>query len=295
MKWKDNLEAYIKQLTDWMVNESWTDSVALPVEERACMTRKKRVLHERNAVLVNTNVEARVLRHEELSDERCQVDYNVHFSHLIKHGFDFYVEEWIQERRAFFQENEMMEDFCLYPEGTLKEATKIEREGKALEGTKGVYDRLAAVRYAETWWNEANPAFRNFDVNCTNYISQCIYAGGIPMAHTNSRSKGWWFTQDNWSYSWTVANAMRWYLSGGEGILQAREVTSAQHLLPGDVICYDFDGDGTWEHTAIVTGKDSAGEPLVNAHSVNCRMRYWRYEDSTAYTPNIKYKFFHLL
>jgi hypothetical protein len=40
-----------------------------------------------------------------------------------------------------------------------------------------------------------------------------------------------------------------------------------------------------------VTGKDASGMPLVNAHTYNSRMRYWAYEDSTAYTPNIKYKF----
>ena len=34
------------------------------------------------------------------------------------------------------------------------------------------------------------------------------------------------------------------------------------------------------------------GMPLVNAHTYNSRMRYWAYEDSSAYTPNIKYKFF---
>ena len=32
--------------------------------------------------------------------------------------------------------------------------------------------------------------------------------------------------------------------------------------------------------------------PLVNAHTFNSRMRYWNYEDSTAYTPNMKYRFF---
>lgn len=35
--------------------------------------------------------------------------------------------------------------------------------------------------------------------------------------------------------------------------------------------------------------------PLVNAQTYDSRMRYWSYEDSTAYTPSIRYTFFHIL
>ena len=67
------------------------------------------------------------------------------------------------------------------------------------------------------------------------------------------------------------------------------------YLMLGDIICYDFEGDGRFNHNTIVTGKDEYGNPLVNAHTTNSRMRYWNYEDSTAYTPNIQYKFFHII
>lgn len=106
-----------------------------------------------------------------------------------------------------------------------------------------------------------------------------------------NRGKGWWMRSGNWSYSWTVANSMRWYLPSSNSGLRAEEVSSPDQLLIGDVICYDFQGDGRFDHTTIVTGKDASGMPLVNAHTYNSRMRYWAYEDSTAYTPNIKYKF----
>lgn len=107
-----------------------------------------------------------------------------------------------------------------------------------------------------------------------------------------NRSNGWWMQNNNWSFSWTVANAMRWYLPASKFGLRAREVSSAEQLKLGDVICYDFQGDGRFDHTTIVTGHDANGMPLVNAHTYNSRMRYWAYEDSTAYTPNIKYRFF---
>jgi hypothetical protein len=55
------------------------------------------------------------------------------------------------------------------------------------------YRREAVVAYAERWWNEPNNAYENFDVNCTNYVSQCIFAGGMPMHYTGRRESGWWY------------------------------------------------------------------------------------------------------
>ena len=69
---------------------------------------------------------------------------------------------------------------------------------------------------------------------------------------------------------------------------------SAEELSAGDVICYDFEGDGRFYHSTFVVAKDAEGMPLVNAHTENSRHRYWSYEDSTALTPNIKYKFFQI-
>lgn len=106
-----------------------------------------------------------------------------------------------------------------------------------------------------------------------------------------NRTKGWWMQNNNWSYSWSVAHALRWYLPRAKSGLRAVEVKSPEELLLGDVICYDFEGDGRINHTTIVTAKDAHGMPLVNAHTANSRMRYWDYEDSTAYTPNIQYTF----
>ena len=87
---------------------------------------------------------------------------------------------------------------------------------------------------------------------------------------------------------------MRWYLSGARYGVKGKVVERASDLLLGDVICYDFEGDGRWNHTTIVVAKDENGEPLVNAHTSNSYHRYWGYEDSTAYTPQIQYKFFRI-
>jgi len=159
-----------------------------------------------------------------------------------------------------------------------------------------VYNRIEAVRYAELWWNDYNPKFHRFEDDCTNYVSQCLYAGGIPMEFSYSRSKGWWYRggENGWSYSWTVANSFKHYLETG-GHIRVQKVERPENLTIGDVICYDFDGDGKWQHNTIVVRKDGQGMPLVNAHTTNSRNRYWDYRNSTAYTPNIQYAFFHIM
>jgi hypothetical protein len=155
------------------------------------------------------------------------------------------------------------------------------------------YDRLQAVQYAALWWNGFNPLFRSFDNDCTNFISQCLLAGNMPMEYTGRRDAGWWYRGPNedWSFSWTVAHSLRWYLDTSK-----RGVTrnSARELELGDIISYDFDGDGVWQHNTIVVGYDPQGEPLVAAHTLPSWGRPWRYADSPVYTPRTRYLFWHI-
>lgn len=159
------------------------------------------------------------------------------------------------------------------------------------------YDRAAAAVYAEKWWNSHNPAFRVFPVDCSNYVSQCLLAGGFPMVGGNRRDQGWWYrgsggAKDLWSFSWAVAHSLRWFLAGSP---LACAVSSAGELQLGDVISYDFTGDGRWEHSTVVTAISRSGEPLVNAHTANSRARHWAYRDSPAFTPEIRYSFWHII
>lgn len=158
-----------------------------------------------------------------------------------------------------------------------------------------MYDRKKAVQYAEKWWDSYNPQFPQFTVDCTNYVSQCLLAGGAPMWGEPNRARGWWYNSENWSYSWSVAHSLYWYLKGSTRGLQALEVFDVKELYPGDVICYDFKGDNRWDHTTIITGKNAAGMPLVNAHTDNSRHRYWTYTDSAAWTTETAYTFFHII
>jgi hypothetical protein len=152
---------------------------------------------------------------------------------------------------------------------------------------------VQAVQYAARWWSSYNPVFRAFRDDCTNFISQCLFAGGWPMEGTGRRDKGWWYQGPNeqWSFSWAVAHSLRLYL---ETSGRAEQRQAARDLELGDVICYDFDGDGVYQHNVIVVGFDPDGEPLVAAHAFPAWGRPWRYTDSPAFTPRTKYLFWHI-
>ncbi|SEU29105.1 Putative amidase domain-containing protein [Paenibacillus sp. NFR01] len=172
---------------------------------------------------------------------------------------------------------------------------------RAVGGFREVrYNREEAVAYADRWWKEGNPEFEIFEVDCTNYVSQCLFAGGAPINYTGKRETGWWYkgyngAQEWWSYSWAVSDSLERYLSGSRGTgLRAEAVQRPEQLMLGDVIQYDWDGNGHFQHSTIVTAFDAGGLPLVNARTVSSRHRFWDYRDSYAWTDRTAYRFFHI-
>lgn len=258
--------------------------------------RKLQLLSKRHAELVRVKGEGRSYRAVETDQDHTEIEYELYLTYVIKQKGKIFIEEEEQPYRSLFYKGELIVNEPVIESQVHDKPSQIEviSEKREREEDRFGYDRLKAVKYAERWWNSYNPEYRKFEVDCTNYISQCLRAGGAPMWGAPTRSKGWWYQDNNWSFSWAVAHSFRWYLSGSTKGLKGREVESATDLLLGDVICYDFEGDEKWNHTTIVVAKDANGEPLVNAHTYNSRQRYWSYEDSTAYTPNCKYKFFRI-
>jgi hypothetical protein len=56
------------------------------------------------------------------------------------------------------------------------------------------YNRESAVAYAEKWAYKRNPRYGNFDGmggDCTNFISQCVFAGSGVMNFTPVT--GWYY------------------------------------------------------------------------------------------------------
>ncbi|WP_233254178.1 amidase domain-containing protein [Salipaludibacillus keqinensis] len=280
-------------------------SVFIREEDINAFHRKVEELDHREAKVVKNNVEVLIINHEQFSS-RSTLNYMIMIEQLIKQRTKVYLETQYQRRKAVFEHGKLIDDYLIDPDGRYDKLgmNEVDLDSDLMnkvnndvtsERINYYYDRMSTVKYAERWWDDYNPDYKRFDNDCTNFISQCLRAGGAPMQGASNRKQGWWYKGHQWSFSWSVAHSLRWFLSGSRKGLRAREVSSAENLMRGDVICYDFNGDGRWQHTTVVVDKDANHMPLVNAHTTNSRMRYWTYEDSSAWTPDIKYKFFHII
>jgi hypothetical protein len=291
---REKLMLHIQNRLEQYVSKSRHSGRAIINEDTISI--KQEMHRRRGAEIVKCYATGRILSMNRDVGEEAAI-YEVHVRYLIKLNEELYMEEEADHRYAVWHGEDVVQDIPLHEEGAnMQEVSLPSVEEEYLDrNVRFTYNRLEAVRYAEQWWNTYNPKYKKFDVDCTNYISQCLHEGGAPMVGYPKKSGAWWMRNKDWSYTWTVANALRWYLPTAKSGMKSREVARADLLMPGDVICYDFEGDGRFDHNTIVVAKDPNNEPLVNAHTYNSRMRYWKYEDSTAYTPNIKYKFFHII
>lgn len=142
------------------------------------------------------------------------------------------------------------------------------------------YDRRAAVEYAHQWAFGRNPAFYDFSEiggDCTNFASQCLYAGTGVMNFTPDF--GWYYIDANdrapaWSgvqYFWNFMT--REDISVGPWGVR----TSFQYLRPGDFVQLRFlESKEVFAHTPVVV---DVGYPptmsniLVAAHSYDADNR----------------------
>ncbi len=134
------------------------------------------------------------------------------------------------------------------------------------------YDRAAAVRYAHLWAYGRNPRFYDYEDiggDCTNFASQCLYAGSLVMNYTPVY--GWYYISANdKAPAWTGVEYLYNFLARREPSVGPFAVEVAlDRLRAGDIVQLSFDGVG-WQHTPIVVYADrprSTAEVLVAAHS----------------------------
>ena len=135
------------------------------------------------------------------------------------------------------------------------------------------YDRDAAVAYAKRWAFSRNPKYYDFSAiggDCTNYASQCLFAGCGVMNGTPTF--GWYYRSVNdRAPAWTgVEFFCRFLLDNaeqgvGSGAGPFAEETGIEKLQLGDFVQLGRQ-TGDFYHTPVVVGF-SRGEPLVAAHS----------------------------
>jgi hypothetical protein len=113
--------------------------------------------------------------------------------------------------------------------------------------------------------------------DCTNFTSQCLLNGGFFMDFRQTgQATEWWYRRigsdkfdsnhdDWWSCTWSLAETQFQYLRANHG--RAADLLAnprlARRLSLGDLIYYDWDGDGTFDHGAIVTYRNRNRVPYV--------------------------------
>ena len=125
----------------------------------------------------------------------------------------------------------------------------------------------AAVAYARQWALSRNPRYYNFNGqggDCTNFISQCLIAGGAPMNYT--KDTGWYFSSaSNRAAAWSSVEHFYRFLTTNKGVGPFGHVVSIEEVRTGDIIQLSFNGY-SFSHTLFVTAV-RGGQIFICTHS----------------------------
>ncbi|MDA8206225.1 MAG: amidase domain-containing protein [Thermaerobacter sp.] len=154
------------------------------------------------------------------------------------------------------------------------------------------YNGGAAATYADTYWSNYNSNYPSFIDDCTNFVSQSLYAGGLPQyvyynLHTGvpetTSNNAYWFMDSgnvNYAYSWTVAADLYAHLTQyGYGTLYAThpgtDTVLMTGMVKGDVLFYNWgeagnpSGTAGINHATIQTGYGTTSDSYTNANYVD--------------------------
>ena len=139
------------------------------------------------------------------------------------------------------------------------------------------YYRQSAVNYALKYAETPNPNYKYFpNADCTNFVSQCLHAGGWPEQgkYCSGSSTSWyydWGWRPGYSNTWAVANDFGRFVSIYSGRGHAYSLAHkpwAQYFKIGDVVQMDKNRDGRWDHTMIIT-RITNSDMYMTYHSEN--------------------------
>lgn len=140
------------------------------------------------------------------------------------------------------------------------------------------YDRAAAVLYAHRWAYGRNPRFYDYEKlggDCTNFASQCIFAGSGIMNFTPTY--GWYYIDANQKApAWTGVEYLWNFLTRRNiSVGPVGESCELEDLRPGDILQLSFDGQ-KFQHSPVVVSAGIPATPetvLLAAHSYDADNR----------------------
>lgn len=136
--------------------------------------------------------------------------------------------------------------------------------GKGLHASG--YDYQQAVSYAETWGGKKrNPEYLSHSADCMNFVSQCLYAGGL------ATGSDWQPYNSAWNCVTPFVRIMR------ERGYQVIENPTASQIYPGNPVIYHWKNElYDWSHATICVGYEN-GVPIVNGHTGDVSHKDWNY------------------
>lgn len=155
------------------------------------------------------------------------------------------------------------------------------------------YNRQNAVKYAHRWAYYRNPNYYDFERiggDCTNFASQCIYAGSGIMNYTPTF--GWYYNSTNdRTASWTGVNYLYNFITTNEGDGPFGSEVPISQVEVGDIVQLAINGPN-YHHSPVIVainGRPSPNTIFVAAHSANADNR-----PLSSYFPLRKMRFIHI-
>lgn len=135
--------------------------------------------------------------------------------------------------------------------------------------SKERYNREKVYEYAKKWSYSRNPKYYNYDLiggDCTNFVSQCIFAGYSQMNY--SKNNGWYYIDgNNKSPSWTGVEFLYKFLISNKGAGPTGNETTIEKLKIGDIIQLNFDRNKFSHSLVVIQNSSDINNTLVATHT----------------------------
>lgn len=165
---------------------------------------------------------------------------------------------------------------------TMEILHEVETNSLTRSGPENPLNGSSIQSYAQTWANSYNTAeYVTQDSDCTNFASQCLYAGGLAKTYQTSdkTANGYVDTTSRWFYfnnsssskysastSWVRVVDLYSYLSPNYAVFETSDGDTMSRYLNKGFLLQGKHLIGSYSHSVIVT-KNSSNELCYCGHS----------------------------